>query len=120
MVPTRADYPDPKIPGDIVDLDAALTWCSKPQPRTIESVDESDQLWEVIEFLDELEEVGLFGDEVLNNFRLADDAAAQVLSARLSTIAAVAHLSVEQSDRLRTMFEVGISAFRRALPGAAV
>jgi hypothetical protein len=112
----RAAYPYSKAPRASVDLDAVLTWCSKPHPKPIESVDQSDEFWYIIEFLDELEEEGLLDDEALQALRLANDAANKFLYARLSTIASVADLSVEESTRVQAMFELGISALRRALP----
>jgi hypothetical protein len=111
-----ASYPDSTVPSNIVDLDVALAWCSKPQPKPIESVLQSDQFWEAIEFLDMLEEGGLLDNAALQAHRLALDVASKFLFARGCTIMTAADVTVEESTKLQAMFESCIAALRRALP----
>jgi hypothetical protein len=124
LADARASYPDTFIPmcssgsppDFVVDLDAALTWCAKPPPRAIESVDQSEAFWDVVDLLDKLAAAALCTEEARRDFRAADTVVAHVLSANLMTIATIPSLSTEESEKLRVTFEAGIAGLRGALP----
>lgn len=112
----RAIYPNAGGPGRVSDLDATLTWCLKRQPKPVESVDQSDRFWDVIEFLELVEEDGLLDAEALQAFRMADDVAAMFFWATAHTIMTAANPSIGECAKLQAMFELGIAALRRVLP----
>jgi hypothetical protein len=69
-----------------------------------------------MEFLEEVEADGLLDDEALLAFHLADDVRGSFFWSMFNYFETAVNPSIEESEKLQAMFELGIAALRRALP----